>query len=414
MNRSKGWLEVLKDKGGRKLLPILEDMRLRENAVLICSFGGDDPFAPITVHLAESHSAQIATGIQLLAAAGGCADIILYAAELDITALTILLDGKLNVTLKTGPSSPVLREPTALYSVMDTGVIFAGNAEEDYNRTFLSYGYQGRPTLTIDAETAFQAYRLSEWLGMTKHIAVIGTETEIREADTGVSLEALLGDTVGIKHVLVGGLWGSFLNAADLGATALAYEYEYDCIKPLGEGDCVVRETAALYQCASERSCQKCVLCREGSWQLQTIFTDITEGKATRDDIALIEDICPLIAAGSLCTFGKHMVSPALSIICACQDEINAHIVGKYCASGQCRGLLNYLIDPALCTGCGECLDSCPEEAIEGDDDFIHMIDEKLCVKCGKCVPACPEGAIKFGGEKIKIPKKLTKVGKFH
>jgi NADH-quinone oxidoreductase subunit F len=75
---------------------------------------------------------------------------------------------------------------------------------------------------------------------------------------------------------------------------------------------------------------------------------------------------------------------------------------------------MSYQIDPMICTGCGECLDVCPEEAIEGEDGFIHMIDEKLCVKCGKCVPACPEGAIRCGGEKIKVPKKLTKVGKFH
>jgi NADH-quinone oxidoreductase subunit F len=249
---------------------------------------------------------------------------------------------------------------------------------------------------------------------MTKHVAVVGKETDIREAETGVSLELLLDNTTGIKRVLTGGVWGKFLNTADLGSTVLAYEYQYDCIKLLGEGDCVVNETAALFRSAAELSCQKCVLCREGSWQLQTIFRDITEGKAARDDIALIEDICPLISSGALCAFGKNMVSPALSAITGCRDEVNEHIVGKSCTAGKCSGFLSYLIDPALCTSCGECLDTCPEEAIEGEDGFIHMIDEKLCVKCGKCVPACPEGAIKFGGERIKVPKKLTKVGKFH
>jgi hypothetical protein len=192
MNRSKGWLDALKDKSGRKLLPILEDMPLRENAVLICSFGGDESSAPISKHLAESHGAQIAVGLELLAEAGGCTDVILYAADIDLTSLTERLSKKLNVTIRTGPASPVLREPTALYSVIDTGVVRCGNAEEDYKKTYLSYGYQGRPTLAIDAETAFQAYRLSEWLGTTKHIAVIGKETEIKEADVGVSLEAII------------------------------------------------------------------------------------------------------------------------------------------------------------------------------------------------------------------------------
>ena len=414
MNSNNGWLETLSDKDGRRLFPILENMRQRDNAVLICSFGSDDPSAPISAHLVESHSAQLASGLELLAEAGGCADMIFYAAELDLAALSERLSERHKVTVKTGPSSPVLREPTALYSVIDTGVIRAGNAEEEYKRTYLSYGYQGRPTLIVDAETVYQAYRLSEWLGMTKHITVIGEGTDVRETEVGVTLETVLGDTAGISRVLAGGVWGTYLNASDLSSTVLSYAYLYDSIKLLGENDCVVSETRELYKIATELSCQKCVLCREGSWQLQTIFKDMADGKADRDDIPLIEDICPLISAGALCTFGKHMISPALSAVSACRGEVYEHIVGKTCKAGKCRGLMSYLIDPSLCTGCGDCLDSCQEEAIEGVDGFIHMIDEKLCVKCGKCLPACPEGAVKFGGEKVKIPKKLTRVGKFH
>lgn len=414
MNSHIGWLEVLTDKGGRKLLPVLEDMEQRQRAVLVCSFGSDDPCAPLAAHLAEKHCAQIASGLELLVKAGGCTDVILYAGALNLTALTESLGGNLSVTVRTGPASPVLREPTALYAVLDTGVIRAGCAEEDYKRTYLSYGYQGRPTLVVDAETVYQACRLSEGLGMTKHVAVVGKEIDIRETALGVTLAAVLGDTAGVSRVLAGGVWGTYVNAYDLGATVLSFEYLYDSVKLLGENDCVVDETAEQYRIAAELSCQKCVLCREGSWQLQTIFREMTEGKASRDDITLIEDICPLISAGALCAFGKSMVWPALSAVTACRDEVNRHIVGKSCGAGKCRGLMSCLIDPSLCTGCGDCLDSCPEEAIEGEDGFIHMIDEKLCVKCGKCLPACPEGAIKLGGERIKVPKKLTKVGKFH
>lgn len=407
-------LNALTDKNGRRLQPLLEDMRLRENAVIICSFGGDDPFAPISRHLAEDHETQIAAGLDLLAEVCGCTDIIIYAAQLDLNVLADRLSGRYNITVKTGVSSPVLREPTALYSVIDTGVIRAGNAEEEYKKTFPSYGYRGRPTLSVDAETVYQAYRLARSLGMTKHAAVIGKETVISEAGIGAPLETLLEKTADITCALLGGVWGRFLNAAELSLTALGCEYLFDCIKPLGEADCIVNEAAALYRSAAELSCKKCVLCREGSWQIKAIFTDITEGKAAREDIALIEDVCPLIAAGSLCAFGKNMVLPALSAASDFRDDINGHIVGKRCRAGKCRGLVSFQIDPALCTGCGECMDSCAEEAIEGADGYIHMIDDKLCVKCGKCVPACPEEAIKFGGNKIKVPKKLTKVGRFH
>ena len=407
------WLSALKGKTGRQLLPVLEDMRGRENAVLICSFGGDDPAAPLGAHLAESHSAAIVAGVRKLAEAGGCDDVILYGAQADVVSIgDRLTETGLTVTVIAGPASPVLREPTALYSVLDTGVIRAGNAEEAYKKMFQSYGYQGRPTLVVDAETAYQAYRLTEGLPMSKHIALLGNSTEIREADIGTALQTLT-DTSDVKAALLGGVCGKFIGPAELGTAVIAYDYLFDSVRVLGNGDCIVSETAALYRSAKELSCQKCVLCREGSWQLAAVLSDMTEGKAGREDIALIEDIGPLIAAGALCAFGKSMVSPVLSALTVCRDEVTEHLAAKSCAAGKCRGLLSYLIDPALCVGCGECLDICPEEAIEGEDGFIHMLDEKLCVRCGKCLPVCPEGAVKFG-VKLKVPKKLTKVGKFH
>lgn len=414
MNETFVWLNALTDKAGRPLATVAADLRGRENAVLICSFGGDEPEAPLGAHLAAEHGAEIADGLRRLAEACGSREVILYgtAPELNAVAERLASAGNLAVSVIAGPSSPVLREPTALYSAIDTGVIRSGNAEEEYSRTFLSYGYHGRPTLAIDAETAYQVYRVTHDLGLTKHMAVIGGKTEIIETDVGTALSSLV-ELSGAKAALLGGVCGRYLSPAELEAAVVSFDFLFDSIKIFGDGDCIVTQTAALYGRIKDISCQKCVLCREGSWQLAALLGEMTEGKASRDDIALVEDIGPLIAAGALCAFGRHMVMPALTALAVRPEEYNAHVVSKSCAAGQCRGLMSYLVDPSVCTGCGECLDSCPEEAIEGEDGFIHMIDEKLCVKCGKCVPACPEGAIKCG-EKFKVPKKLTKIGKFH
>lgn len=418
MSQLQEWLSPLSDKSGRLLLPILEDMRGRDNAVLIFNLGVDDPSASISAHLLEEHGEQIARGLKLLAETGTCAEVIIYTGDFGdsgIASQLKSLTGK-PVSLKTGPASPVLREPTALYAVLDTGVIRSGNAEEEYQRSYLSYGYQGRPTLVADAETAYQAIRLHDAPGsaLTKHVARIGTTTEITEVEVGTYVQELLRGTVVSQPVLMGGVWGSFVSVSDLKSTPISYSYFCDTVKVLDSTDCIVTTTAELYQSIRELSCSKCVLCREGSWQLAAIFNDMTEGKASREDIALLEDICPLISAGALCDFGRNMVLPGLTAATVCREVLTEHIVGKNCSTGRCKGLLSYVIDPALCTGCGDCLDVCPEEAIEGKDGFIHMIDDRLCVKCGQCVPSCPEGAIKCGGEKIKAPKKLTKVGKFH
>lgn len=51
------------------------------------------------------------------------------------------------------------------------------------------------------------------------------------------------------------------------------------------------------------------------------------------------------------------------------------------------------IIDINLCTGCGQCVDTCPVEAISLVDD-IAVVDPELCVDCGQCIDACPVEAI--------------------
>jgi len=52
-----------------------------------------------------------------------------------------------------------------------------------------------------------------------------------------------------------------------------------------------------------------------------------------------------------------------------------------------------FLVDPALCDGCGECVEVCPESAITLDEGK-PVINEVLCTGCGACIPACPRGAL--------------------
>jgi len=45
------------------------------------------------------------------------------------------------------------------------------------------------------------------------------------------------------------------------------------------------------------------------------------------------------------------------------------------------------------CTGCGDCVEVCPVEAISLNDDKA-VIDEDTCTECGLCVDECPNDAI--------------------
>ena len=52
-------------------------------------------------------------------------------------------------------------------------------------------------------------------------------------------------------------------------------------------------------------------------------------------------------------------------------------------------------IDEELCTGCGECILSCAEGALELVDGKARLVGEILCDGLGACLGECPEGALK-------------------
>ncbi len=51
------------------------------------------------------------------------------------------------------------------------------------------------------------------------------------------------------------------------------------------------------------------------------------------------------------------------------------------------------------CIGCGECVDICPEEVYELQDEKSIIINEEGCVGCESCVEVCEEDAIKISEE---------------
>jgi len=51
--------------------------------------------------------------------------------------------------------------------------------------------------------------------------------------------------------------------------------------------------------------------------------------------------------------------------------------------------------DTDECTGCGECVEACPVDAITMEGDF-PTVDEDWCIGCGVCVDKCPSEAAKL------------------
>ncbi len=51
-------------------------------------------------------------------------------------------------------------------------------------------------------------------------------------------------------------------------------------------------------------------------------------------------------------------------------------------------------IDKDTCIGCGQCVDTCPVQALAMEDDGKVGVDADLCVDCGACVGVCPVTAL--------------------
>ncbi len=46
------------------------------------------------------------------------------------------------------------------------------------------------------------------------------------------------------------------------------------------------------------------------------------------------------------------------------------------------------------CIGCGECVDICPEDVYELEEQKCVIVNEEECVGCESCIAVCEEDAI--------------------
>ena len=113
----------------------------------------------------------------------------------------------------------------------------------------------------------------------------------------------------------------------------------------------------------------------------------------------------PVDATSAPCELGRIMARTVQEGIDLFGDELDRHVSKRSCPAGECKAFMTYHILVSRCTGCGDCLAACEEDAITGKDKFVHVIDQKACIQCGRCLEACGEGAVVMAGaRKPKTP----------
>jgi NADH-quinone oxidoreductase subunit F/NAD(P)H dehydrogenase (quinone)/NADP-reducing hydrogenase subunit HndC len=144
-----------------------------------------------------------------------------------------------------------------------------------------------------------------------------------------------------------------------------------------------------------DESCGKCTPCREGTRRQLQILEKICSGQGEPGDIQILEELSAVIKEAALCGLGQTGPNPVLSTLKYFRDEYEAHIYEKKCPAKRCVALLEFEVDPDLCTRCGMCFRACPSGAIAWQKKEVAVIDKDKCTQCLTCYEKCKFDAIR-------------------
>ena len=285
-------------------------------------------------------------------------------------------------------------------------------------------GYMGYPTNINNVETWATIRHIinngSEWFSSigtekskgTKIFSLVGKvkNTGLVEVPMGITVREIIYDIGGgilddkkFKAVQTGGPSGGCIPES-----LLDIPVDYESLAKVGsivgsggmivmdEDNCMVEVARYFLAFTRGESCGKCAPCREGTWHMLNILTNIIEGKGHEEDIEVLENMSMQIKQTALCALGNTAPNPVLTTIKYFRDEYEAHIREKRCPSKQCKALIHFDILEDKCTGCTVCAKNCPVTAISGERKQLHTIDQELCVKCGICYTVCKFGAVRI------------------
>lgn len=116
------------------------------------------------------------------------------------------------------------------------------------------------------------------------------------------------------------------------------------------------------------------------------------------DDYQLVEQLETLLAGRDLPTFFRQKVKGPLKF----HHQFSVVVAGcpNACSRPQIAdlgiiGVSQPRISEEACSGCGTCVENCPDQAITlGKDGQSPTISTPPCLSCGRCITGCPTGTI--------------------
>jgi bidirectional [NiFe] hydrogenase diaphorase subunit len=204
-------------------------------------------------------------------------------------------------------------------------------------------GLWGMPTLLNNVETYANIAPIirkgSSWFAAigtpkstgTKVFALAGKirNTGLIEVPMGISLRKVVFDIGGgtpegteFKAAQTGGPSGGCIPAAHLDVP-VDYESLSSVGSIMGSGGMIVMDSTSnmvdvakyFMDFCKDESCGKCIPCRVGTVHIHGLLDKISQGKATTNDLPLLEELCMMVKETSLCGLGQSAPNPVLSTL---------------------------------------------------------------------------------------------------
>ncbi len=204
-------------------------------------------------------------------------------------------------------------------------------------------GLWGMPTLINNVETFANVAPIlrngSGWFASigtaksagTKVFALAGNikNTGLIEVPMGIPLRKIIFDMGGgtpdgteFKAAQTGGPSGGCIPTEHLDLP-VDYESLATVGSIMGSGGMIVMDSTSsmvdvakfFMQFCLDESCGKCIPCRVGTYQIHALLEKISLKKATKNDLALLEELCVMVKETSLCGLGQSAPNPVLSTL---------------------------------------------------------------------------------------------------
>jgi NADH-quinone oxidoreductase subunit F len=222
-----------------------------------------------------------------------------------------------------------------------------------------SFGVYGKPTTINNTETFAAVPWIirngGEWFlnlglpnnGGTKIFSVSGDVArpgnfEVRLGTPFAKLLEMAGgmrDGGTLKAVIPGGSSAPVLPADVMMNLTMDYDAIAKAGSMLGSGAvivlndtrCMVRSLMRLSYFYFEESCGQCTPCREGTGWMYRVVNRIENGKGSREDLDLLNDVADNIQGRTICALGDAAALPVKSFIKHFRSEFEHHIDHKRC-----------------------------------------------------------------------------------